>query len=92
MPSLVTNSEVVRRKEELKQGARYILNHVEANGDLTDSKYLTSLVTKGVLDAPMLKGNQYARGKLEVVEKNGAYFPVKDGKFINERERLEVLR
>jgi len=92
MPSLATNPEVVRRKEELKQDARYLIDQIKAGGDLTNPAYLTSLVSKGILDAPMLKGNQYARGELEVIEKDGAYFPARDGRIINERERLETIK
>ena len=91
MPDMAKDPEIVKRKEQIKKEARYLVDFIEKNGNILDPKYLISIVKDGIFDAPMLKNNRYAQGNLEVVEKDGAYFPAKDRRIISEKERLNNL-
>ena len=89
MPDITKDPEVVKRKEELKKEAGHLIEHIEKKGNILDPNYLTTIVRNGIFDAPMLKNNKYAKGELEVLEKDGAYFPSKDGRIISEKERIK---
>jgi hypothetical protein len=67
--------------------------HKTKKGDpLTNPETLTKAVTSGILDAPQLKNNPFARGKIETRIINGACVPVDPaGKTISEKYRIDSL-
>lgn len=68
------------------------LNHSQPVDALTDPVTLSGAVTSGILDAPQLMNNRFARGQIETRIINGACLPVSSkGKPISEKYRLDIL-
>ncbi|MBN2683446.1 MAG: cobalamin B12-binding domain-containing protein [Bacteroidales bacterium] len=78
-PDLTIDPEVKQRKEFLLSEAREMIKLMRtafsnnAEDPLTNSKILAKIVNHGFLDAPQLKGNPAALGKIRTMPVNGGY-------------------
>ena len=95
---MTKDKTVNNRKEELILDAKAILNAIKllnptASDPLSDPETLEKAVKIGILDAPHLKGNPAACGKLVTRLVNGALYAydVNKGRIIPEKERLEKI-
>jgi len=95
MPDMTVDPEVQRRVEELVEEAMVIVEAIQQLGrgktdePLTDPDLLAQAVEIGILDAPQLKGNPYARGQVRTRIINGANYAVDEkGKVLSEKERI----
>jgi methylmalonyl-CoA mutase cobalamin-binding subunit len=95
-PDMLKDPKIIRRKEELIGEVRLTLRairnlHADKVGDpLTSPENLADSVKKGILDAPHLKNNPFARGEIITRNINGACEAVnQQGKKISEADRLE---
>lgn len=93
MPDLTLDPEVKQRKDylvaEAKKMIEILTNTYSAISDdpLTDSVCLGKMVYDGYLDAPQLRGNPAALGKVKTMPVNGGYDIVDDsGKVISHAE------
>jgi hypothetical protein len=98
-PDMTADPAVQRRKEELVAEAQLTL---EAFRDLaapgvddpwTDATTLAKAVKSGLLDAPQLKNNQFAPGKVQTRIVDGACWAVhpQTGKPLTETQRLALI-
>ena len=79
---------LVREAEATLQAIRNLGNDKSAD-PFTDAKILTEAVSQGILDAPHLKNNPFARGSIRTRIINGACEAVNEnGSKITEMERL----
>lgn len=88
---------VIGRRDELLLEARVLLESIEAlNRDdaFTDPRTLAVAIETGMLDAPHLRGNAYAAGRLETRVIDGAVYAFDSAarRILNESERLEALK
>jgi methylmalonyl-CoA mutase cobalamin-binding subunit len=95
-PDMLKDPKIIRRKEELIGEVRLTLRaiqnlHAGKEGDpLASPENLADSVKKGILDAPHLKNNPFARGEIITRNINGACEAVnQQGKKISEADRLE---
>lgn len=78
-PDYLSDTDVIRRKNELLMEARVLLDVIKKldNGEgdpLTNPRVLAKAIKLGVLDAPHLKGNPHAAGCLDTRSVNGAIY------------------
>lgn len=100
MPDMASDPAVGERKDELLAEARVLLNAIADLADsgvadpLTDPATLTRAVEAGLLDAPHLRGNPVARGRVETRMVGGACRTVgaDTGRGLTEKDRIESLR
>ncbi|MCX7855183.1 MAG: cobalamin-dependent protein [Anaerolineae bacterium] len=99
-PDMTADPAVQERKEELVREARITLEAIRALAGpdvpdpLTDPATLARAVTTGILDAPHLRNNPYARGRMITrIDERGACVAVDPatGRPISEEERLARL-
>jgi hypothetical protein len=99
-PDMTCDPTIQHRCRELVQEARVtlealrLLAHPDVEDPLTDPAALTRAVTKGILDAPHLRSNPFARGKIVTrMDHRGACVAVEPttGKPITEEERIAGL-
>ncbi len=99
-PDMTCDPTIQHRCRELVQEARVtlealrLLAHPDVEDPLTDPAALTRAVTKGILDAPHLRNNPFARGKIVTrMDHRGACVAVEPttGKPITEEERIAGL-
>jgi hypothetical protein len=99
-PDLTADPGIQARREELVREAQMLLEGICALADghvqdpLTDPATLERALTMGVLDAPHLQNNRYARGQIVTrVDARGACVAVnpETGRAISEIERLTDL-
>ncbi|MBN1402353.1 MAG: methionine synthase, partial [Anaerolineae bacterium] len=99
-PDLTADPAVQARREELVQEAQVLLAGIRAVADadvrdpLTDPATLARALSLGILDAPHLKNNRYARGQIiSRVDARGACVAVNPttGQPLAEAERLAEL-
>ncbi|NPV08193.1 MAG: methionine synthase [Anaerolineae bacterium] len=99
-PDMTVDPRVRERKEELVAEARVTLEAIKAlaaaevRDPLADAAVLTRAVTAGILDAPHLKNNLYACGRIvSRIDERGACVAVhpESGQPLRERERLADL-
>ncbi len=98
-PRMAADAAVQERKEELVEQAQVTLAAIRALADhgvadpLTDAATLARAVTSGVLDAPHLRNNPFARGEIITrVDARGACVAVNAaGRAISEEERIAGL-
>ncbi len=99
-PDMTADPAVQARKEELMREAEITLAAIRALADeevadpLTDAATLTRAVTRGVLDAPHLRNNPFARGEVVTrIDRRGACVAVDPdtGRPITEAERIARL-
>jgi len=98
MPDMTRDPEVQRRKDELVEEAMIIVEVIQQLGagktedPLTDPDVLAQAVEIGLLDAPQLKGNPYACGKVRTKIINGANYAVdEEGNILSEKERVKRI-
>jgi methylmalonyl-CoA mutase cobalamin-binding subunit len=97
-PEMALDPLVQRRVEELISEARITLEVIKSLATasvadpLVDPATLTRAVTSGILDAPHLKNNAYAQGKIQTRIVGGACWAVNSaGEPISETQRHEEL-
>ncbi len=96
-PDLTADPEVMARKVELVEQARVTLEAIKSiapaslSDPWTDPATLAKSVSLGILDAPQLGNNEYARGEIITrVDERGACVVIDAaGKPVSEQERLE---
>ena len=98
MPDMTKDPEVQRRRDELVEEAMVIVEAIQQLGagkvedPLTDPDTLARAVEIGLLDAPQLKGNPYACGKVRTKIINGANYAVdEEGNILSEKERVKRI-
>lgn len=99
-PDMTADPAVQQRREELAQEAQITLEAIRALAEpgvadpLTDPSTLTSAVTTGVLDAPHLRDNPFARGEVVTrIDPRGACMAVdaSTARTLPEDERIAGL-
>lgn len=98
MPDMASDANVQARKYELLEEAQILISAIRdmpciTDDPLSDPAVLSNAIRLGILDAPHLKGNPYAAGKLVTTILNGSVYPVDEqsGKVIGEAERLAKM-
>lgn len=94
---LMTSNAMLERKKELMAEAEVTLNAIRnlGSGDedpLCSPRVLARAIATGILDAPHLKGNPFAAGKLVTRVIDGAIYAVDpgSGRILTEAERLST--
>lgn len=99
-PDMTVDPIVQERKAELKSEARITLDAIRAlagsqvKDALTDPATLTKAVLAGIMDAPQLRNNPFARGEIVTrIDKRGACIAVDQnrGEKISEEQRIAAL-
>jgi methylmalonyl-CoA mutase cobalamin-binding subunit len=97
-PEMISDPAVQRRKEELLAAARITLEAIRGLARAgtadpwTDAAALAKAVTSGILDAPQLLNNPFARGQVRTHIVNGQCVAVDaNGRPLSESERLTKL-
>ncbi|MFB0561260.1 MAG: cobalamin-dependent protein [Candidatus Lokiarchaeia archaeon] len=96
-PDTSLDPDVQARKYELKEEALLLIDAIKSLGPskdpLTDPDILNKAVEIGLLDAPDLKGNEYARGEICTKMINGACYTIdpETGKILNEKKRIKNI-
>jgi hypothetical protein len=97
-PDMTRAPEVQARKAELMAETRLLLDAIRdiaASGvadPWADPATLTKAVSLGLMDAPQLKNNHFARGQARTRIINGASLAVdENGRALSERERIAAL-
>ena len=96
-PDLTADPEVQARKAELVEQAQVTLDAIKTiapasvSDPWTDPATLAKSVSLGIMDAPQLRNNDFARGEIITrIDERGACVAVDAaGKLISERERLK---
>ncbi len=95
---LTKDANVQKRKRELIEEAKLILEAIESLGldkvdPLSDPDTLVEAVRMGILDAPQLKGSKIAKGQLKTRMVSGALYAYdeENARIIHERERIENI-
>jgi len=97
MPDMISDPAVQERKAELLSEAEVLLNAIRALGEGENSfispRVLARAISCGILDAPHLKGNAAAAGRLvtQLTDKGVCAVDPANGRILTERERLEAL-
>jgi hypothetical protein len=99
MPDLCADAAVATRRQQLVHEARVLLGAIAELGGLgvadplTDPGTLTRAVRCGLLDAPHLKCNPFARGEVATRVVDGACVAIHpaDGRVLREEERIAFL-
>ncbi|MCD4752545.1 MAG: methionine synthase [Anaerolineaceae bacterium] len=98
-PDLTADPLVQARKTHLIKEAQVTLNAIrgfpveQGKDAFTDSATLTRAVETGILDAPHLKNNPYARGEIRTRIINGGCEAVDEqGNFLSEADRVSTLQ
>jgi hypothetical protein len=97
----VINNKINERKEELIKQAKWIVdlvphlakNREEGKNPWINSNILHRMVKFGIFDAPHLKNNKYALGKITTKVTNGGCYswdPIRD-KILDEIERIKGI-
>jgi hypothetical protein len=76
-PDMTADPKVQSRVEQLLEESAQLLNQIRAHADssddpLTDPAALTGAVTSGLLDAPQLRNNKFALGRVKTRIVDGA--------------------
>jgi hypothetical protein len=94
-PDMTADANIQRRKQELIMQAKITLQAIRnigtenASDPLTNAKTLTQAVQAGILDAPHLINNPFAKGQIQTRIIKGACEAInEDGKLIGEKKRL----
>jgi hypothetical protein len=98
-PDFTISPEIQARKSELVSDAQYTLEYIRTvGGDVkdpfVDPQTLELVVTRGILDAPHLKNNPFARGEIiSGIDDRGACVAInpETGKTLSESARLSIL-
>lgn len=79
LPDMTIDPDINERKNHLVKEARNMIKKIElsysnlSDSPLTDPKCLSKIVKDGFLDAPQLRGNPAALGKVKTMPVNGGY-------------------
>lgn len=85
-------SELIKETRITIEAIRALANH-NTGDPLTDPVTLSKAVTTGILDAPHLTNNPYARGTIRTRIRNGACCAVgRNGEPLAETDRLKMIR
>lgn len=97
-PDMTADPQVNARRQELASEVQVTLNAIRKLAEpgvrdpLIDPATLTRAVTTGILDAPHLRSNSFARGQVITHIVNGACMTCdKEGRVLTEKERLSKL-
>ena len=97
-PDMTSDPRIQTRVEELVNEARITLQAIKSISEnnsidpLIDPQILSKAVILGILDAPQLQNNTFAKGKIVTRIKNGACLAVKpNGDPISESERVDLI-
>jgi hypothetical protein len=99
-PDLTADPAIQARKEELVKEASITLQAIRGlatpnvSDPLTDPEVLTKVVTTGLLDAPHLCNNRFARGQMVThIDERGACVAVDPAtkQKLSEQERISIL-
>lgn len=95
-PDLTIDPEVVKRKEELIEEALTLIDAVSQFGGGEDALVSVSILAKaveiGLLDAPHLAGNKYAKGEIRTKIVEGKCVAVDEkGSILSEKERIKRI-
>jgi len=96
-PDLTADPAVQRRKDELVAETHRLLDAIRALGPgeddpLSSPTVLAEAVRRGLLDAPQLRSNRYAPGRVRTRAIGGAIWAVDEsGRPLREAERLAAL-
>ncbi len=96
VPDMTLDPAVQKRTEELAEDARVILDAISkvaghgVKDPWGDPQTLADAVKIGIMDAPQLRNNKYARGEVVTRIIDGTCYPVdqKTGKVLSEKERM----
>jgi methylmalonyl-CoA mutase cobalamin-binding subunit len=100
-PDMTHDPAIQARKEELVQEAKVTLDAILAlapantTDPFADASVLAQAVTSGILDAPQLKNNLFARGEIMTrIDSRGACVAINkdNGQPVNEKTRLKALK
>jgi len=98
-PDFLSDPKIRQRRDELVAEAGMLLESIRFLGEgstdpLTDPAVLARAIRMGLLDAPHLKGNPHAWGRLETRCVDGAIraFSREAGRVVAESERIASLR
>lgn len=99
MSGMIGSPAVQSRKCKLLSEAELLLKAISALGEGDEDPYssprvIARAIAFGILDAPHLRGNSYACGRLSTRLIDGAVFCIdpETGRPINEKRRLETLQ
>ncbi len=97
-PDMTRDEKVIARKDELVKEASYTLEVIRGLGmgkskdPLADAAVIAQAVTSGIMDAPQLRNNTFARGTDLTMIKDGASVAVDEtGKVMTEKDRKAKL-
>lgn len=97
-PDMTRDEKVIERKEELVKEVSYTIEVIRGLGlgkskdPLADAAVLAQAVTSGIMDAPQLRNNPFARGTSLTMIQDGASVAVdENGKVMTENDRLAKL-
>ncbi|WIF95698.1 cobalamin B12-binding domain-containing protein [Caminicella sporogenes] len=97
-PNIISDEEVISRKNWLIKEAKYTLEFIKENfkeyrDPWSSPEVIAKCIKLGILDAPHLKGNPAACGKLETRIVNGRLeaYDMETGKVLSEEERLDKI-
>jgi len=97
-PNLLLDEGVISRKEHLIKEAKILISSIKELGisgkdPLVDPEVIAKAIKIGLLDAPQLRGNPEACGKIKTRMINGGCEAVDEkGNPLSEEERIERLR
>jgi len=96
---MMSSNAILERKRQLLAEAEVTLNAIRelGNGDedpLSSASVIARAIAAGILDAPHLKGNAFAAGRLATRMVDGAVYAVdpKSGRVLTEAERIASLK
>jgi hypothetical protein len=99
-PNMTADPLIQQRKEEIIQEAQITLQAIHSlagpniDDPLTDTATLSRAITKGILDAPHLRNNPFARGQMFTrIDDRGACISVNpaNGQWLSEQDRISKL-
>ena len=99
-PDMTLDPFILQRKEEILQESQITLNAIRSlagpsvDDPFTDTATLTQAITAGILDAPHLRNNPFARGQMNTrIDNRGASVSINpsNGQRITERDRIAAL-
>lgn len=98
LPDISENRQINERKDELLKEANLLLDTLKQTTDedvedpWSDPKTLAKAIKIGILDAPHLKGNKFAKGEIMTKMINGACYVIDlNGDILPEKRRLKEI-
>lgn len=98
LPDMSGNRQINRRKRELLKESKLLLDTIKqipdgnVEGPWCDPETLAECIRIGILDAPHLKGNKFARGESTTTMINGACYTIgSNGQILSEEKRIEQI-